>query len=213
MIALSILMIPKDITVKTYNTLKAYKVFFKKKNNNLIIFIIICSLLQGSHAMYYGYSTIIWENKGISFFKIGLLWSFAIIAEVFLFFKIDKYFKSSLLVKSLMLCSTVAFLRWTLIYALENFYLLLIIQSLHAITFALTHYVMIYFINKNLNDTYKLIAQSLYYTLSGGIFLTILTILSGHLVSYTNGDEGYLIMALLALFSSFILYFKRKTLR
>ena len=43
--------------------------------------------------MYYGYSTIKWESKGISFFKIGILWTFAIVSEVSLFLKIDKYFK------------------------------------------------------------------------------------------------------------------------
>ena len=97
-------MIPKDINVRKYNSLKAYKDLFNKNNNNLLIFIIICSLLQASHAMYYGYSTIIWANKGLSFFKIGILWSFAIIVEVFLFIKIDKYFKFSFLSKSLMFC-------------------------------------------------------------------------------------------------------------
>ena len=44
-------------------------------------------MLQATHAMYYGYSTIMWESKGLSFFKVGLLWSFAIAAEIIIFFK------------------------------------------------------------------------------------------------------------------------------
>ena len=84
-IGISILTAPNKIKVQKYNTLKGYKTLFKKENKGLITFIIACSMLQASHAMYYGYSTIIWESKGLSFFKVGILWAFAIAAEVILF--------------------------------------------------------------------------------------------------------------------------------
>ena len=45
-------------------------------------------MLQATHAMYYGYSTIMWENKGFGLFKVGLLWSFAIAAEILFFLKL-----------------------------------------------------------------------------------------------------------------------------
>ena len=206
-------MISTKIRIKKYKTITGYKYLFEKKNKNLLIFILICSLLQATHAMYYGYSTIIWESKGFSFLKVGMLWSFAIAAEVFLFLKLDKYFKSKLLFKTLFFCSMITFLRWTLTYLIDNFYGLLIVQTLHGVTFALTHYIMIFFINTKIKDSYRLSVQTLYYILTGGFFITVLTISCGHITYYTGGDEGYLLMALLALFSCILLYYKRKFLK
>ena len=212
-IGISILSAPNKIKAQKYNSLKGYKTLFRKKNKSLITFIIACSLLQASHAMYYGYSTIIWESKGLSFFKIGVLWAFAIAAEVILFLKIDKYFKSSLLFKTLLFCACVCFIRWTFTYFFENFFILLIVQTLHGVTFALTHYSMIFLINKNIEATSKLLVQSIYYILNGGIFITIFTVCCGYLISYTQGDEGYLLMSLLAFLSFILLYFKGNNLR
>ena len=213
MIGISISMIPKKISIQKYNSFSGYKALFTKNNKNIIIFILACSMLQSTHAMYYGYSTILWENKGLSFFKIGILWSFAIFSEVLLFLKIDKYFKATFLYKTLLYCAIIAVIRWILTYLVESFYILLIVQTLHGVTFALTHYTMIFFINKKLRESSKLFIQSVYHTLTGGIFLTILTISCGHLTSYTKGDEGYLLMTLLALFSFILIYYNRKILK
>ena len=170
-------------------------------------------MLQASHAMYYGYSTIIWESKGLSFFKVGILWAFAIAAEVILFLKVDKYFKSGLIFKILLFCASVSFIRWIFTYLVENFFILLIVQTLHGVTFALTHYSMIFLINKKIEPSSKLFVQSIYYILNGGIFITIFTISCGYLITYTKGDEGYLLMSLLAFLSFILLYFKGNDLK
>ncbi len=208
LIALSVSVIPTKVRLKKYNSLIGYKALLK--NKDLMIFLLVCSILQATHAMYYGYSTIMWEDKGISFFKIGILWSFAIVSEVSLFLKIDKYFRENLLFKTLLFCSIITFLRWLLTYMIENYYILLVVQTLHGVTFALTHYTMIFFINNKFEESTKLFVQSLYYMLTGGIFITIFTISCGHIISYTNGDEGYLLMALFAFLSFIILHNKRK---
>ena len=211
-IGISALTAPNKIKVQKYNTLKGYKTLFKKKNKSLMTFIIACSMLQASHAMYYGYSTIIWESKGLSFLKVGILWAFAIAAEVILFLKVDKYFKSGLIFKILLFCASVSFFRWIFTYLVENFFILLIVQTLHGVTFALTHYSMIFLINKKIEPSSKLFVQSIYYILSGGIFITIMTISCGYLITYTKGDEGYLLMSSLAIFSFLLLYFKGNNL-
>ena len=140
---ISILTAPNKIKVQKYKTLKSYKTLFKK-NKSLITFILSCSMLQASHAMYYGYSTIVLGEQRLEFFKVGVLWAFAIAAEVILFLKVDKYFKSGLLFKTLLFCATVSFIRWIFTYLVENFFILLIVQTLHGVTFALTHYSMIF---------------------------------------------------------------------
>ena len=213
MIGISVFMIPNKVGIQKYNNLGGYKTFFKKKNKSLIIIILACSMLQATHAMYYGYSTIMWENIGFDFLKVGILWSFAIATEILFFFKIDKSFKSNLMYKILIFCSIGAFIRWGLTYLIENFYILLIVQTLHGVTFALTHYTMIFFINTKLKQSSKLLVQSIYYTLTGGIFITILTISCGHLTTYTKDDEGYLLMSFVAFLSLILVYKNRKVLK
>ncbi len=213
MIGFSVFMIPSTVGIQKYKNLESYKTFFKKKNKNLVIIVLACSLLQSTHAMYYAYSTIMWENKGLDFFKVGMLWSFAIAAEILFFLIIDKNFKSNLIYKTLIFCSIASFIRWGLTYLVENFYILLIVQTLHGITFALTHYTMIFSINTKLKQSSKLLVQSVYFTLNGGIFITILTIACGHLTSYTKEDEGYLLMSLIAFLSLILVYKNRKILK
>jgi hypothetical protein len=47
--------------------------------------LIACSLVQASHALYYGFSTIDWTTKGLSDTAIGSLWALGVIAEILLF--------------------------------------------------------------------------------------------------------------------------------
>ena len=68
-------------------------------------------------------------------------------------------------------------------------------------------------INTKLKQSSKLLVQSVYFTLTGGIFITILTIACGHLTSYTNEDEGYLLMSLIAFLSLILVYKNRKILK
>ena len=90
----------------------------------------------------------------------------AIAAEVILFLKADKYFKSNFLFKTLLFCAIVSFIRWIFTYLVENFFILLIVQTLHGVTFALTHYCMIFFINKNIEPSSRLFVQTIYYILN-----------------------------------------------
>ena len=45
----------------------------------------LSALIQGSHALYYGFSTIHWTAAGLSPGVIGLLWAEGVVVEVLLF--------------------------------------------------------------------------------------------------------------------------------
>jgi PPP family 3-phenylpropionic acid transporter len=93
-------------------------------------------------------------------------------------------------------------------YFFNNFSLLVLIQSLHAFTFGLSHYLVVYYIHKNISEDNKLLAISLYHALSSGIMMTILTIFAGFSFNnYANGI-GFLIMAIFCLISLFLVYFR-----
>jgi PPP family 3-phenylpropionic acid transporter len=43
------------------------------------------SLIQGSHALFYGFSTLDWQAAGFGGGTIGLLWALGVLAEIVLF--------------------------------------------------------------------------------------------------------------------------------
>ena len=204
----SVLIIPNNLKKNKYNNMRKFKKVIKDEKN-ILFFIIICSLIQGTHAMYYGYSTMLWERKGIDYLNIGILWSFAIISEIIIFLVTDHHFKKKFLFKALLFCSIIAAIRWGLNYFINSFYILLTIQTLHGVTFALTHYIMIYFINSKLKKSSRLYAQTLYYSLTSGIFITVLSITCGYFMSYFDGEIGFLLMSFLSLFGFLLLLIKR----
>ena len=55
------------------------------RSSVFVAVLIACSLVQASHALYYGFSTIDWTTKGLSDTAIGSLWALGVIAEILLF--------------------------------------------------------------------------------------------------------------------------------
>ena len=199
---------------KEYEPLKVvkYKNSFKRliSQKEYVSILIICSLLQSSHAMYYSYSSIIWYDKGLSIEEIGLLWSVGVIAEVFLFYKISKININKNYYSLINACCVLTGARWIGTYMVDNFYYLVFIQTLHAVSFGLTHYLMMYFIYKKIPSDLKLISQVCYHGLSSGIILTFLILCLSLYFSYFNDNKGYLLMAMVCILSFFISYFSKR---
>ena len=97
-----------------------------------------------------------------------------------------------------------------LTHYVENFYFILIIQTLHGVTFALTHYIMIYYINIYLKKSFRFYAQTVYYALTGGLFITMFTILCTYITSYSIVKEGHLIISFEAFLSFLYLIMRGK---
>lgn len=97
--------------------------------------IAITGLVQGSHAAYYGFSSIHWAQAGHSPEVIGLLWSEAVLAEVLLFFW-ARPLLGRLSPRALMLLAAGAgVLRWCALAATTELWALVPLQALHAMTF------------------------------------------------------------------------------
>ena len=56
----------------------------------------------------------------------------------------------------------------------------------------------------------RLYAQTVYYVLTGGLFITIFSISCGYITSYSKGDEGYLLMSFVAFLSFLYLIMRGK---
>lgn len=106
----------------------------------LIAFLFSCFLLQLSHGPYYTFFSVYLEANGYGRTQTGLLWSFAVVAEVVIFLcmprLLSRFSLRSILLASLLLAA----LRWVLIAWLVGYLpLLLFAQCLHAASFASHH--------------------------------------------------------------------------
>ena len=99
----------------------------------------IAALIQGSHAVYYAFSTLHWQAAGLSTGFIGLLWALGVLAEVVLFM-FGRPVVERLGVRGLVLLAAGSgVLRWTITAFTVEPALLMAVQLLHGLTFGAMH--------------------------------------------------------------------------
>jgi len=179
------------------------------RNRSFLPFLLACGAIQASHGMYYTFATIHWKNIGLSETMIGGLWAEGVLFEILLlayFYKIRSYFSFKSL---LIFAALTATIRWIITaYATEPL-ILVFIQSLHSITFGLTHISAIYFISEVMPERAQAKSQALYSAISMGIIMSLAIAISGDLYDAYQ-EKAFIFSALLALSGAIItLYIKK----
>ncbi|MGL5538402.1 MAG: 3-phenylpropionate MFS transporter, partial [Aeromonas veronii] len=102
-------------------------------------FLLLTALLQGSHAAYYGFSAIYWKAQGYSGTIIGYLWALGVVAEICMF-AADKRFLQRFGAQSLFIAGAIGcVVRWVLLGASTELWVLVLGQLLHSVTFGMSH--------------------------------------------------------------------------
>lgn len=141
-------------------------------------FLILVALIQGSHAAYYSFSTIYWKGAGYSEDVIGYLWSLGVAAEVAIFAFSKRFFAGWSLRALFILAALGVVVRWGLTASTTAIVALILIQLLHAVTFAVGHIAAIQYIQNS--ESRKMVAlQALYNAIPLGAFIALMTALSG----------------------------------
>jgi len=168
------------------------------RNRRFLLFLGAASLLQASHAAYYGFSALHWQAAGLSEVTIGWLWAEGVIAEVLLF-----AFSGAVLARAgpaalLMLAAGAGMLRWTVLAASTDLSFLIAVQALHGLTFGAAHLGAMHFVARAAPPGLTATAQSLYSAVSGGIAMGLAMLLAGALYEAAAGG-AFLAMAVLSL--------------
>ena len=95
------------------------------------------SLIQASHAVYYGFSTLDWSAAGLSGRTIGALWAIGVVAEIVLFGVSARLSVGPGVLMTLGAAGAVV--RWVAMAANPPFVLLPLLQCLHGLSFGATH--------------------------------------------------------------------------
>jgi PPP family 3-phenylpropionic acid transporter len=155
--------------------------------------------VQATHAFYYGFSAILWREQGIEPHLTGILWAFAVVAEIALMWIIEPWRRRRGVGAwpIMMMAAAAAIVRWLLMAAAPPLWALWPLQALHAFSFAASYLAGVELIEKLAPRDSQTAAQTLNSTLSAGVLIGVATLASGPLYD-TWGAGGYLAMAGLA---------------
>ena len=155
------------------------------------------ALVQPSHALYYGFSTLAWRDAGIGGTTIGLLWGLSVLAEIVLFALSTRLPPRFGPIALLTIGAAGAVIRWTAMAFDPPAALLPLLQCLHAASFGATHLGTMGFLARAVPRELAATAQGAVATASG-IVMAAATGLSGLLYA-GSGSLAYLAMAAMAL--------------
>ena len=195
---------------KIKNKKQAIKPFYSLiKTPNLLLVFLCCGFIQASHSFYYAFSSIEWLKNGLSSSFIGFCWALGVFAEIILF----AFFANKLKTLSpkilLKFAAIITIFRWIILSLSSSPLWIIIAQLGHAGSYGITHLAAIYFISKNISKESQTSAQSIYASISMGIFPAIFINFCGILYSSGEANLGYLCMTILAV-TGFLLSSKLK---
>ena len=133
------------------------------RDRNAILLIATIFFYQLSHTAYNNYNAIYLESMNISAkWLSGVILNVSVIAEI-IFFIFSKRLVDEIKPKNLLVFAGVcAVIRWAALATFHNIYVFTIMQTFHAITFAVAHIAFILMLNRDYNNKEIIDMQNLY---------------------------------------------------
>ena len=154
------------------------------------------SLIQASHAVFYGFSAVEWRGAGLDGGTIAALWGIGVIAEIVLFAlsaRLPPFFQPSVM---LMIGALAGVLRWGAMAFDPPAAALPVLQLLHGLTFGATHLGALMFVARHAPQGQAARAQG-YLAIAIGVAMSAVMALTGVLYG-AYGARAYAAMALAA---------------
>ncbi|MBF0354230.1 MAG: 3-phenylpropionate MFS transporter [Alphaproteobacteria bacterium] len=168
-----------------------------------LIFLLAASLLQASHTVYYGFSTLHWRTAGIDETTIGLLWALGVLSEIVLFSQGNRVLKHLDPRRLLILAGLGGLIRWLVLGVTTWVPALIAAQTLHALTFGAAHLGAMHYLLRTIAPNLSARAQGLYSSGVMGIALSAGMLTAGPLY-HALGGFAFLLMAGLSVLGAFV---------
>ena len=152
------------------------------------------SLIQASHAVYYGFSTLDWTAKGFDGVTIGVLWALGVVAEIVLFAFAARIKLGP--VALILIGAAGGIVRWVAMMFDPPAVLLFPLQFLHALSFGATHLGTMAYLSRNAPEHSRAAAQGDIAT-ANSLMMAAASALAGVLYG-ASGATAYVAMAALA---------------
>jgi PPP family 3-phenylpropionic acid transporter len=166
------------------------------------------ALIQGSHAAYYGFASITWQNAGLSGLTVAVLWSLGVIAEIVVFAVSPRFTLSPQVLVMIGAASCV--LRWVITAQEPRIEVLAVVQLMHGLTFGITQVGTVALIVRSVPN--HVIASAQGYMVATQGATTSLTMICSGLIYARLGEGVYYAMAVMALAGGLVMAVARKRL-
>jgi PPP family 3-phenylpropionic acid transporter len=123
---------------------------------------------QSSHAVLYSFGTLTWRSAGLDDVTISLLWGESVAVEILMMMGSGWLMKRVGVTGLIGLGLGAGLIRWTGMAFTTALPALIVLQALHAFTFAACHLGAMAFIQRALPSTGTALGQSIYYALGTG---------------------------------------------
>jgi PPP family 3-phenylpropionic acid transporter len=163
---LSYLLEPFDSMSRSITRRDILKLFFTKRILGLFLSI---GFIWLSHAPFYVYLSLYLQAIGWSSSQISLAWNMGVLAEIVLFLCFRRLEIKSSLTSILTISMIITIARWLIIGYSDNFYLILLSQTLHAFSFGACYLVSIRLSYEWFPEGYKEKSQGLLTLFSVGL--------------------------------------------
>ena len=172
-------------------------ILYVLRGRGFALFLAATAAVQASHAVYYGFATLHWQAAGYGDTLIGGLWALGVIAEILLFAAGDRVVRRAGAAWLIVIGGLAGGLRWTVTGTTTELWALVIVQTLHALSFGAVHLGAIHFIARAVPPELSATAQSLYSSVVMGLGLGLMLFAAGPLYAAV-GAHAFHAMALSA---------------
>ena len=155
---------------------------------------VVAGLLQGSHAVLYGFGTLHWRASGVDELEVGVLWSVGVVAEIVVFMLADRRLAHLHPRTLLWIAAGGGVLRWTLTAFVTAVPALVAVQLLHGATFACAHLGVLRTVARIVPPARMATAVARVAAVGGGLAMGVGALVSG--VAYEHlGGLAFLVAA------------------
>lgn len=162
-------------------------------------------LEQASHGVYYAFYSIYVEAHGHNSSTVGLLWALAVVAEVLFFWFGDRILHRwgtmTVFVSAFLLTA----LRWVVIALWPGFVWIVLVQTLHAASYAAFHLAAIHWVFARFPQALRARGMALYASLVYGLGGGIGALAAGWAWSQIGGSATFLAAGILAALATLLL--------
>nr|WP_249788534.1 MFS transporter [Bradyrhizobium sp. G127] len=166
------------------------------------------ALIQGSHAAYYAFSSITWQDAGFGGFTIAALWSLGVVAEIVVFAISPRLTLSPTVMVLIGAMSGV--LRWTITAQEPRIEVLTAVQLMHGLTFGITQVGTVALMVRSV--PHHMLASAQGYMVASQGAVTSLTMMLSGLIYARVGEGVYYAMAMMALAGGIVMAVSRRRL-
>jgi len=168
------------------------------RSKSFLLFLVAAGFCQSSHAVLYSFGTLTWRRAGIDDVTISMLWGESVTVEIGLML-VSGWLMQRIGVTGLIgLGLGCGMLRWTAMAYTTDLPALILLQALHAGTFAACHLGAMAFIQRALPSNGTALGQSIYYGLGTGATQAVIYQFAG-LLYERFGQQAFLGMTAICL--------------